>query len=151
MKLLKFWLLAAIALAVSACQYDSAALDDGYDVGDISVIYCSSSTEAERDAYRGIVNLGLSKVGLSYSADYCSIFEGLPSDYDVGDISRAWCSASDEHKRVISKVFDKRLKFAAVSLDAVVCADLKQKPLPQMTSGVDYTSEDVVGDPDDPE
>lgn len=144
-------LLVAAALALGACQYDDSALQDGYDLGDLSVTYCNSATEAEREAYRGVVNLGLSKVGLSYSSDYCAVFEGLTTDYDVGDISRAWCAASPENKRVLAKAFDKRLRFAAVSLDTVACADLKQKPLPQMTSGVDYTNEDVVGDPDDPE
>lgn len=110
------------ATMLAGCQVDKTALVDGYTFGDLSVTYCASTTEEERDALRGIVSGLAESYGLEVGVDYCAAFSALEDGYDVGDVTQVWCNAAtDEMREQIATVFSKELDVAGIALSKTYC------------------------------
>lgn len=136
-KYFKAALLAALLIVVGPLAgCNTEALSDGYDFGDLSVSYCASTTAEQRDLFRSTLQGVAASKGIPVGVDYCKAFGTLSDGYEVGDITKVWCNASDTASREqILAVFADKLKTAGVELSEVYCEVagyvLPSAPLPE--------------------
>lgn len=106
-----------------------------YDLGDLSVKYCASTTEAQRVVLREVLNTVAASSGVHIGVNYCDVFETLRDGYTVGDITKIWCGATDAAVRAqIRMVFAEKLSSSGVVLSEIYCqmmAPDKERPEPE--------------------
>lgn len=83
-------------MLVAGCQLDTSSLDDGYKFGDLSRVYCASTSDLERSLLRGVIE---GQAETEISVDYCAGLEPLADGYDPGDITRTVCTGLDADTR----------------------------------------------------
>lgn len=127
MKKFKRALFASVAVALAACLLqgclDLAAFEDGkYNLGDVSVTYCNSTTDAQRVVLRTALDGVAQQHGFSVGVDYCKAFESFDDGYTVGDVTAVWCSAADPKVRAtIRTAFADLIKLEGIELTDVYC------------------------------
>ena len=106
-------------LALSACKQD-------YSLGDASLLYCNSTSQAGRDTLRTVLNVLGREQGINIGIDYCKTFETLKNGYQLGDVTEIYCNATDNATRnKITTVFVKELELDSVALSASYCEVIK--------------------------
>jgi len=122
-KLILFAAFAMAVVMVTGCQYDGAALKDGYSFGDLSQTYCTSTNADERDVARAILSVPVkAQTGFDVGVDYCAAFETIQDGYDLGDVTKVWCNSADANvRRNLLLAFGENLSADGVELSESYC------------------------------